>query len=197
LQDQLGAVQSQQAEDDFAERQAAGLLLLSHLSFVQGITTTPAEVLSEPTSNFEYTVEIDRGTSSGIGPRMPVVAAQGLAGRVVDAGRDTATVQLVTDKASSIGVTFGTGSVAGNAIASGEGLGEPMSIDELTGVAPHVGETVFTSGTDGSYPAGLPLATVTAVHVSSGGLAVSVVARPLVSLRLLQYVSVCEWLPQA
>jgi rod shape-determining protein MreC len=198
LQDQLGAVQSQQAEGDFAERQAAALLTLSHLSFVQEIPTTPAEVLSAPTSNFEYTVEINRGTSSGVGPRMPVVGAKGLAGTVVESGRDTATVQLVTDKSSSIGVTFGTGAKLGSAIANGQGLGEPMVIDELAGAAPHVGDVVFTSGTDGgAYPAGIPVATVTSVHVSSGGLAVSVVALPLVSVGTLQYVSVCEWLPQA
>jgi len=198
LQDELGAAQAKQEENDFAGRQADQVLALDHLDFVANIPTVPAEVLSAPTSNFQYTVEINRGTSAGAGPRMPVVAPRGLAGTVLQSGGDTSTVRLVTDKSSSIGVTFGTGADSGSAIASGQGLGEPLSIAELVGASPHVGEVVFTSGTDGgAYPAGLPLATVSSVHVSADGLTVSVTAKPLVDLQTLQYVSVCEWLPQA
>jgi rod shape-determining protein MreC len=197
LQSQLGATQAKLAENDFAARQAAQVLAIAHLSFVQNIKTTPAEVISAPTSNFQYTMEIASGTGAGVGPRMPVVAARGLVGTVLDAGGQTSTVRLITDKSSSIGVTFGTSVGGGSAIADGQGLGEPLSIDELAGSAPQVGETVFTSGTDGgAYPAGLPVARVTSVHVSAGGLSVNVAAKPLVDLEALQYVSVCEWLPQ-
>lgn len=197
LQDALGALQARQSESDFAARQADNLLAVAHLPFVQNITTTPAEVISAPTSNFQFTLEIDRGTGAGVGPRMPVVASRGLVGTVLEAGRTTSTIRLVTDRSSSVGVTFGTGPGAGSAIADGQGLGQPISIDELSGPAPRVGAVVFTSGTDGgAFPAGIPVATVTAVRVAAAGLTVAVTARPLVDLTTLQYVSVCEWLPQ-
>jgi rod shape-determining protein MreC len=198
LQQQLGTLQSKQQENDFAGRQAAEALSLAHLAFVQNIPTTPGEVISAPASNFADTLEIDRGTTSGVGPRMPVVAAKGLVGTILDAGSDTSTIRLLTDKASTIGVTFGTGANGGSAIAAGQGFGQPLTVDELSGPSPHVGETVFTSGTDGgSYPSGIPVAVVSAVRTSPGGVTVSVSARPLVNLQALQFVSVCEWLPQA
>lgn len=197
LEQQLGKLQAAQAEGAFASRQAGAVLALAHLPFVANITSTPAEVISAPTSNFQYLLEIDRGTGAGVGPRMPVVSGRGLIGTVAVSSASTATVRLVTDKSSSIGVTFGTAARAGNAIADGQGFAEPLSIQEISGPLPVLGETVFTSGTDGgAYPAGIPIARVTSVKTSAGGLTTTVNARPLVNLDTIQYVSVLEWLPQ-
>ncbi len=197
LRAQLGAVQAQLAENHFAVSRAEGILSLEGISFVPNIATTPAQVISSPTSNFAYTMEIDRGTASGVAPRMPVVSGRGLAGTVVDAGTSTAMVRLVTDSQSSIGVTFGTGARASSAIAVGQGVGQPIAVDEIAGGTPHDGQTIYTSGTDGgAYPAGIPLAVVTFVRTSAGGLTTTVRARPLVDLAALEYVAVLEWLPQ-
>lgn len=197
LQQQVGRLQAAAAESAFATRQASSVLSLAGLPFVANIVTTPAEVISAPTSNFEYSLTIDRGTTSGVGPRMPVVSGRGLVGTVLDAGSSTALVRLITDKASSVGVTFGAGGQAASAIADGQGVGEPLAIESISGPTPTKGETVFTSSTDaGAYPAGIPIATVTSVHTSIGGLTTSVTARPLVDLDVVQYVGVLEWLPQ-
>ncbi|MDA8290841.1 MAG: rod shape-determining protein MreC [Actinomycetota bacterium] len=197
LEQQLGSLQAAQAERAFAARQAQSVLALAGLPFVANISTTPAEVISAPTSNFQYLLEIDKGTGSGVGPRMPVVSGRGLVGTVTGASGSTATVRLVTDKSSSIGVTFGTGRRSGSAIAGGQGYGEPLLVQQFSGPLPSVGETVFSSGTDGgAYPAGIPIARVTSVKVAAGGLTTTVAAEPLVDLGTIQYVSVLEWLPQ-
>jgi rod shape-determining protein MreC len=197
LQSELAADQLRVEESEFTGREADEVLSLEHLPFAASLTLTPAEVISAPTSNFEYTLELNRGTDAGVGPRMPVVAPRGLAGTVVAAGTSTALVRLVTDKSSSIAVTFGSGTHTGNAIANGEGFGEPLTVGELAGSAPQVGEIAYTSGTDGgAYPSGLPVAVIQSIKVAAGGLAVSVTARPIVNLRSLQFVSVAEWLPQ-
>jgi len=197
LQQQIGRLRAGSAEQAFAARQADAVLALAHLPFVANIASAPAEVISAPTSNFQYTVELDRGTGAGVGPRMPVVSGAGLIGTVVEASSSTAMVRLVTDKASSIGVTFGTGRRSGSAIADGQGFGEPISIAEIAGPLPVTGQTVYTSGTDGgAYPAGLPVARVLSVSTSAGGLTATVTARPLVDLDTIRYVSVLEWLPQ-
>jgi rod shape-determining protein MreC len=197
LRDQVGRLQAELDEGAFASRQAASVLALAKLPFVGGLSTTPAEVVSAASSNFASTVTIDRGSAAGIGPRMPVVSGRGLVGTVVDAGSSTALVRLVVDRSSSVGVTFGAGAGGGSGIADGQGVGQALAIESLSGPAPSVGETVYTSGTDaGAYPAGLPVATVTSVHTSTGGLTTSVTARPLVDLDTLQYVGVLEWLPQ-
>jgi rod shape-determining protein MreC len=197
LQNELGELQQRENATDFAARQANDVLALARVPFVASLALTPAEVISAPTSNFEYTLEIDRGTGSGVGPRMPVVAPRGLAGTVVSAGASTAVVRLITDKASHVAVTFGTGSAAGSGIANGEGFGEPISIGEVAGASPKAGEIAYTSGTDGgAYPSGIPVAVVASVKVAAGGLIESVNAKPLVDLRSLGFVDVCEWLPQ-
>ncbi len=196
LQQQLGALQARLSEDEATQQSARRVLELSGLDFVQNVPTTPAEVISQPTSNFVYTLEIDRGSSSGIGDRMPVVAGRGLVGVVVDAGRTTAEVQLVTDHASSVAVSYGSGSSTGSAIAQGQGIREPLAVEEVSGPTPRVGEILSTSSTDGgAFPAGIPLGAVSSVRTSDGGLSTSVFARPLVDLTSLQYVSVLEWLP--
>lgn len=197
LRSELGTVQAKLAENRFAVSRAESVLSLEGISFVQNIVTTPAQVISSPTSNFAYTMEIDRGTAAGVAPRMPVVSGRGLAGTVVDAGSSTAEVRLVTDQQSSIGVTFGTGTRASSAIAVGQGVGEPLVVDQIAGRAPRDGETIYTSGTDGgAYPAGLPVAVVASVRTGSNGLTTAATATPLVDLAALEYVAVLEWLPQ-
>ncbi len=198
LRQQLGALQARLSEDRTTQQSAQRVLELAGLDFVQNVRTTQAEVISQPTSNFVYTLEIDRGTSSGVGDRMPVVAGRGLVGVVVDAGRSTAEVRLVTDHASSVAVSYGGGSSGASAIAQGQGVREPLAVEEISGPPPRVGEILSTTATDGgAFPAGIPLAVVSSVRTSDGGLSTSVDARPLVDLASLQYVDVLEWLPAA
>ncbi len=197
LRSELGAMQAQLAENHFAVSRAESVLALEGIPFVQNIVTTPAQVISSPTSNFADTMEIGRGTSAGVAPHMPVVSGRGLAGVVLDAGSSTAEIRLVTDPQSSIGVTFGTGTRASSAIAVGQGFGQPLVVDQIAGRPPHVGETIYTSGTDGgAYPAGIPVAVVASVRTGAGGLTTTATATPLVDLSALEYVAVLEWLPQ-
>ena len=71
------------------------------------------DVISEPPagSNFYPTIEIDRGTADGVGVGMPVVAGAGLVGEVLDAGRTTSVIRLITDARSQVGVRFADGTI--------------------------------------------------------------------------------------
>lgn len=201
LQQQIGALRRQVAADNVASAQARQLLKLERLPFVASTPQIVAEVLSGSTSDFAYTLEINKGTSSGIGVGEPVVGAGGFVGTVVAAGRSTAQVRLLQDNASDVGVKLG---VAGTAtgVVTGQGRDSALGLQILAGASTvRKGEWAYTSGTSAAgasaYPAGIPVATVTAVHPSAGGFNDTFTLEPLVNPTTLQYVAVLQWLPPA
>jgi rod shape-determining protein MreC len=162
---------------------------------VQNLPTLVAQVISGPTSNFEDTFEIDRGTASGVGVGMPVVAGAGLVGVITAAGSSTAVVETITNPGSQFGVRFGT---AGDvAVADGRGPGYDLELSGVTqSMIPRVGQTVFSSGLTGaSLPAGIPVGTITSVSGGAGNLTQRVVVRPLAQFQDLSYVTVLQWFP--
>lgn len=198
LEQEVGQLDQRLAESSVAAAQVAQVDALDHLGFVGDLASVDAEVISAPSSNFEYTLEINRGTSAGVGPGMPVVGAKGFVGTVLTASSSTAVVLLAADARSRIGVRLGTStSSAALAIASGQGPGHPL-LASTSGFNPRVGEMAFTSGLFGElYPPGLPVGVVSAVRSSPGGLGDSVLIRPLVDVSSLGYVGVVIWTPPA
>jgi rod shape-determining protein MreC len=196
LQLEVGELRRQLIEATQSQVQLDQLRSEQNLPFADGIPEVLAEVISSPSSNFDVTIEIDRGTSDGVGVGMPVVSGVGLVGSVISAGRDTAIVQVLTDPRSETGVRFGTGNVA---VAVGQGQGEPLQLQDVseTSVASR-GAPVFTSGLDlAAYPSGIPVGTVSSVHHTGGSLTSQVLVTPLVNLLVLQYVAVLQWFPPA
>ncbi len=195
LRNEVGQLRRQALENAGAEQQLNELLSVQHLPFLQNSKTVVAEVVSSSSSNFALTVEIDRGRADGVGPGMPVVSGAGLIGTVVSAGSTTSLVRLITDPDSHIGVRLPDGTIA---VADGQGLGEPLSLADITSSAPRPkkGQLVVTSGLQGAtFPAGLPVGTVSAVKTSGGALTRQVEMEPVASLSNLQYVDVIQWLP--
>lgn len=194
LRRQLGTLRRQALQNQDAEHQLQELLNAQHLPYVQNLSEVLAEVVSGPSSNFEDTFQIDRGTSSGVGVGMPVVAGAGLVGTVIAAGSSTAVVQTITDPRSSFGVRFGTARAV--AVASGQGSDAALSLSGVTaGTSIKHGELVYSSGLAGAaLPAGLPVGTVSVVH-TAGSLTKTVLVAPVASLSDLSYVTVLQWLP--
>lgn len=195
LRSELGVLRRQALENEGAEHQLQELLNELNLPYVQNIPQLQAEVVSGPSSNFQETFEIDRGTSSGVGVGMPVVAGKGLLGTVISAGSSTAVVRALTDPGSTWGVSFGTPPAI--AVADGRGAGYALSIPAVPASTPvHVGEPVFSSGIAGAaLPAGLPVGTVSSVHYVGGNLTKSVLVQPLANFTSFSDVTVLLWFP--
>jgi rod shape-determining protein MreC len=195
LRSELGVLRREALQNESAEHQLQALEGQLHLPYVQNITQLPAEVISGSSSNFQVTFEIDRGTSSGVGVGMPVVAGAGLVGTVKSAGSSTAVVETITDPGSTWGVSFGN--PAAVAVASGRGVGYPLSLSGVTaGVHVKVGELVLSSGIAGAaLPAGLPIGTVSYVHYTGNSLTKTVLVKPVASLSNLSVVTVLQWFP--
>ena len=134
LQLEVGQLRRQLIESEQAQAQLDQLRAEQNLPFADGIPEVLAQVISSPSSNFDVTVEIDRGTSNGVGVGMPVVSGVGLVGSVISAGARTAVVQVVTDPRSDVGVRFGSGNVA---LAQGQGETDPLQLQDVS-------ETAFT-----------------------------------------------------
>jgi rod shape-determining protein MreC len=127
---------------------------------------------------------------------MPVVAGAGLVGRVVDASQSGATILLITDAQSSIGVTLSGSGDRG--VGKGRGADRPLDVDlveSATLVAKD--EVVVTSGLQQSvFPAGIPIGRVLEAKPEPGGLQQQVTVRPVVDMRRLTFVKVLMWSPK-
>lgn len=196
LRSQLGTLRREALQNEEAEHQLEQILNEEHLPYVQNLPTLLAEVISGSSSNFEDTFEIDRGTSSGVGVGMPVVAGPGLVGTVESAGPSTSVVQALTDPGVVIGVRFDTPG-AQPVEAAGQGTGSPLQLSGVTAdMSPKRGELLYTSGVLGdTLPAGIPVGTVSTVHYSPGSLTKTVEITPLASVQGVGEVTVLQWFP--
>ena len=196
LRDELAKARGQQLQAADAQRELQLLLDQQHLEFVGNIPTVAAEVVDTSSSNFELSVQINRGTSSGVAAGMPVVAAAGLVGRVVEVSAKRATVLLLTDPTFSVGVRLTANGDTG--VANGRGRDNPMTIDL---VPPNTrlnhGDVLLTSGLQlERFPKGIPVGRVDAVKQQPGALQEDVTMNPIVDLSRLEFVQVLQWSPQ-
>lgn len=170
------------------------------LNWIGDIPTVPAEVVAQSVGNFESTVQINRGTENGVAIGMPVVAGDGLVGKVTQASAKRATVQLIIDASFGVGARLVDDRTAANAqgaivVARGTGNPDEMRLDFVnTDVTVSELELVVTSGIDESiFPSNLPIGRVTRAQPQPAEGQQRVLVEPLVDFRRLQFVQVLQW----
>jgi rod shape-determining protein MreC len=160
-----------------------GLLAMKEISRAEFLA---ARVVGKDATNWFKTVLIDRGSLAGIRRNMPVVAPDGLVGRVVEVTPTAAKVQLITDPVSAAGGLIQRTRVIG--IVSGS-LGAGLKVRYLPLMADIViGDEVVTSGMGGVFPKGIPLGRVIAAERRSGALFQEATLAPKVDLSRLEEV---------
>ena len=130
-----------------------------------------AQVLYEASDPYSRKVVIDRGATNGVVLASPVINEAGVLGQVTRVFPLSSEVTLLTDKDAAIPVLNARSLARSAAFGSAAGLGEAMEMRFMAGNADvQVGDTLTTSGVDGVYPPGLPVAKVKAVDrkVDSG-----------------------------
>lgn len=161
---------------------------LLELPDVDGGRPVAARVIGKDATNWFRTLLIDRGGGAGIERNAPVLAPQGVVGRVVEVVPIAARVQLVTDPVSSVSGLLQRTRVTG--IVTGD-RGPTLRLRYLPLMADvAVGDRVVTSGMGGVFPKGVPLGTVTGVERKSGALFQEAVLEPAVDLSKLEEVLV-------
>lgn len=168
---------------------------LSDVAAASGFDLVPARVVAVgPAQAFARTVTIDVGTVDGVRADRTVVAAAGLVGRVLSAGRHTATVLLAVDAGSVIGGRLARsmelGLLRGNGSLGSDGV---LTLDLVAADAvPVAGDSVVTWGSRGGAPyvAGVPVGDVVDVQASAGDQSVTASVRPFVDMSALDVVGV-------
>ena len=181
---------------DDAERERAALVDQLDLEFVDDIPREDARVVAFSPSNFELSVEIDKGASDGIAKGMPVVTGTGLVGRIENVSRNRSTVQLLVDDEFSVGIRAVPQGDTG--VANGKGVRRDMEADLLDPQTPlEPGQVVVTSGLQQSqFPPGIPVGTIVTAESRPNALQQDVTIDPVVDLGRLSFVTVLLWSPK-
>ncbi len=151
--------------------------LKSLLGLNEGITkpVAVARLVGSTATSGRRLAYISAGASDGVLPGMPVLSERGVIGRVLETGRSSARVLLLTDSESVLPVRRATD----NVIAFAEGRGDGLLRIRLVnlGVNPlKVGDTMVTSGAGGYYRSGVAVAVIDTI-TPDGGIA-RLVAEP-------------------
>jgi len=136
-------------------------------------------------------VTISRGYLSGGAPGTSVITNMGVVGRVLRASPNTATVLLLTSPDSRIAVLSQQTRTPG--ILAGRSTRLPMEMRFVTpNYVVHPDEILITSGLDGAYPKGIPVARVLSVAPSDFSPFQNILAQPLVDIERLEEVLLLE-----
>jgi rod shape-determining protein MreC len=197
LRQEVVADQAKQIAAAEEQAQAQQVLAQEHLDFVGNIPSVAAQVIDLGAANFEETIEINRGSASGIIVGQPVVAAGGLVGSVAEVSRGRATITLLDDPQFAVGVRVDQNGDTG--AADGQGAGNTLRVADINvGVPVKKGQTLVTSGLQlEHFPPGIPVGTVTSASTPAGSLQQEVTLTPLVNLSNLQFVQVLLWSAQS
>jgi rod shape-determining protein MreC len=151
--------------------------------------TTGADVIGSAISNFEWSVDIDKGSGDGIRKDMPVMNAQGLVGKVIDVWSGGSKVLLVADPDSAVAARLVGSQETGMLTGQGRNDLQMSLIDQTTEVA--TGEGVMTSAYNGGlFPAGIPIGSVSNVAVDEATGEKEISVAPFVDLSKLDVVLV-------
>lgn len=141
------------------------------------------QVIGKASSSSSSTITVNRGSEDGLAKNQAVITSEGVVGRVMTVLPGTAKIQLITDPGSTLAVR-----VMRN---REEGLLEGK-IDRcaLKYVSYYVdvqeGDELITSGLDGIYPRGLPVATVMSVKKHEASSFQTVTAKPAVKFSRME-----------
>ena len=148
-----------------------------------------AKISHETRDAFSNRIVIDRGSQHGVAPGHPVINAQGVVGQVVRVSPITAEVSLLTDPSLTVPVNLPRSGL--RSLASGTGDGQQVELKYLNiNAEVEVGDILVTSGLDGLYPSGLPVAKINRVERAGSGQFPRITSTPIATVGTLQHVLV-------
>ena len=150
-----------------------------------------ARVQASGSSNFDFSVVLNKGADHGLAIGQPVVNLQGLVGRIDAVTSSSATVKLLTDPDHLVAVRLADSGVIGT--AEGRGAGDLKLISSRADRSVSEGEVVVTFAN--RYPAGLVVGHVAADADVSVGTGLQATIDPAVDFERLDFVRVILFLP--
>ena len=194
LQSQNAQLRAELSQALLDKADSAQLKRLLQLSARGGYRVLAANVVAASTG-YESTVTLDAGSIDGIKPNETVLNGDGLVGRVVSVSSRTATVLLLSDASSTVGVRMASTGEIGDVTGMGRGLAGPYTL-RLTLLQSNahlaVGQQLVTlaSVNDSPYVPGVPIGTVVKLEGSPNSLTTTALVRPFVNFSSLGVVGV-------
>jgi rod shape-determining protein MreC len=135
--------------------------------------TKVCRVLARDPSNWWRTLQIEAGTREGLRPGLPVLVPEGLVGRLDRVGFTASEVVLVGDPKCRVSVVVRETGETGILSVLAQGVLDHRLVDMThlpRNTALRPGQTVYTSGLGGVFPAGIPVGAVVDSRSVSYGL---------------------------
>lgn len=149
-----------------------------------------ARVLAYDPSLWSRSAIIDQGKAQGVKEGLPVLAPQGIVGRIVEVYPQYSKVMLIVDRKSGADAMVQRTRVRG--VLKGKG-GNRCSLEYVPKNADvQVGDLVLASGLVGLYPKGLVFGKVTAANKKNPGVFQEIEVTPNVDLSTLEEVLVVK-----
>jgi len=182
----------------FSERAAQSISLEKDLNELRRLNDLPARtklpsILAEVSHGgrnpYSAKLVLDRGSQAGLVEGQPVMDAEGLIGQITHVSPMSAEVTLVTEQSQQIPVRILRNGL--RTLSEGDGSSGTLSLPFLPeGADIQVGDQIVTSGIDGTYPEGLPVANVTHIERSSSRVFARVTCNPIGGIGRGHYVLV-------
>ena len=153
-------------------------------------TMVAARVVGEDVKNWFKCIIVDKGRSSGIREKMPVVTAKGLVGQTVEISKWHTKVMVMNDTNSSIDVYVEGKNTRGMLEGTGQNKLKLKYIRRNDEIEP--GDKLVTSGKDGIYPKGLKAGLVIKVDRDKSGIFIDVDVMPFNNFKSLDEVLIVK-----
>jgi rod shape-determining protein MreC len=198
LRKEVRALRTQAIDGQSAVRENVDLKGILRLDRSASLTTykpVAARVIGRSPTFWYQTLNVDRGSSSGIRLNQPVVDGDGLVGKVTSVTSSVAQVTLVTDHTSGVSAKVadtGVNGIVQPAVANPNDL----LLDFVSSKDKVVkGEAIVTAGSRSSkleslFPPGIPIGSVTKVDDQELNLYQRVHVTPYADLRKLDFVQI-------
>jgi rod shape-determining protein MreC len=190
LRAELARARTQQARLSELEAENRHLSDLLELKQALGLETVTANVIGADASGLARTLVLEGGSGEGLDAGMAVLSIGGVVGKLIAVGPSSSRVLLINDHNSALDA-FDQRSRVRGIVAGVVDDGLVMKyVDRSEDVKP--GDTIITSGLDGTFPRGLLVGEVTAVRREGPGLFLAVSVAPAADFRHLEQVMVMK-----
>jgi rod shape-determining protein MreC len=153
------------------------------------LKSMPAEILYNGRDPYSRKVIVDKGSRNGVRAGSPVVDESGVVGQVTRAYALAAEVTLLTDKDQAIPVQVVRNGL--RAVAFGAGASGMLELRFMASNAEiQNNDRLVTSGIDGTYPPGIPVATVARIERDAAYAFARIVCQPAAGVERGRYVLV-------
>lgn len=159
LRRQVDANRTKLIEADAIKQENERLKSLLRLTETETDTVGAAHLISSTAGSAARIARIDIGSARGVVAGMPVRAPEGLIGRVLRAGTNTADVLMIIDEGNIVPVRRTKDNVPGISRGLGDGTVEIRALNTETNPF-KPGDIVVTSGIGGLYAPNIPVAVV-------------------------------------